>query len=76
MSYTCIQTHRGPTGRKVANGEPMRQGESRERAVRAKRPMSALSVAMPPKINMAVTIKQAMRLKKRRFKRAATPQRK
>jgi hypothetical protein len=38
--------------------------------------MSALSVALPPKINMAVTIKQAMRLKKRRFKRAATLQRK
>ena len=48
----------------------------REERRKKKRPVSALRVAAPPKINIAVTIKQVMRQKKRKFKCAGTPQRK
>lgn len=56
--------------RRVANG-----ANAARREEGGKRPVSWLRFAAPPKINMAVTIKQVMRQKKRKFKCAATPQR-
>ena len=74
MSYTCIQTHRGPTGRRWLTESQC--GKERGKSSKSKETDERVERCNAFKINMAVTIKQAMRLKKRRFKRAATPQRK